>query len=328
MEKNNEILRGKIVDIQTKSIKLTKFQKLDECRDSNCHINCEGLGRLRKYENFGLFLENKDGVSKRLLRGVDPAIEHFQTQVFQNVGCNIRCWYCFVDDCVLDASGSNAEWISIEQMVDMFLEENKEPFIIDLSGGQPDLAPEWCLWTMEELEKRKLRGKVFVWLDDNLLTMDIMEKYLSREQIRYMAEYPKHSRACCFKGYNNQSFHFNIRNQMFDINEQIGNFKKLYDYGFDIYAYITLTGPKGSANIRDIEHFINCIQDINYYLPLRIIPLKIVEFKATLTRMNGIYREALEEQYKAYDIWVNILRKYYNEKEINSPYEEILLRRG
>ena len=95
-------------------------------------------------------------------------------------------------------------------MVDMFLEENKEPFIIDLSGGQPDLAPEWCLWTMEELEKRKLRGKVFVWLDDNLLTMDIMEKYLSREQIRYMAEYPKHSRACCFKGYNNQSFHFNI----------------------------------------------------------------------------------------------------------------------
>ena len=44
--------------------------------------------------------------------------------------------------------------------------------------------------------------------------------------------------------------------------------------------------------------------------------------------MNGIYREALEEQYKAYDIWVNILRKYYNEKEINSPYEEILLRRG
>ena len=89
-----------------------------------------------------------------------------------------------------------------------------------------------------------------------------------------------------------------------------------------------MTGPKGSANIRDIEHFINCIQDINYYLPLRIIPLKIVEFKATLTRMNGIYREALEEQYKAYDIWVNILRKYYNEKEINSPYEEILLRRG
>lgn len=325
MEKYDELLRKKIVDIKTRSIKLVKIQSIEESMDSNCHVNCDGFGRQRLYDNFSLFMENRGTVKKRLLRGISPKIDHFRTQVFQNAGCNIRCWYCFVDDCALDAAPINTEWVSVTKMIDVFLQENEEPFIMDLSGGQPDLAPEWCFWIMEELEKRNLRGKVFVWLDDNLLTVNILEKYLSESQIKYMAEYPKHSRACCFKGYNNQSFHFNIRNNILDINEQINNFRKLYTYGFDIYAYITLTGPKGCANMQAIETFINQIQDIDYILPLRIIPLKIVNFRVTMKRINETYKEALQEQYRAYDIWSNIMRKYYSEEEIRRPYEDNIL---
>lgn len=323
MDKICEVLRKQIIDVENKSVKLTKFVGLNECLDNNCHANCRGLGRIRKYKKFSLFLDNQEKTQKRLLRGVDPLIGDFETQVFQILGCNMRCWYCFVDDCVLAATADSGEWVTISDMIELFLQENQSPYIIDLSGGQPDLAPEWCLWVMEELEKRDLRDNVYVWIDDNLATMHVMEKYLTQDQILYMANYPKHSRACCFKGYNELTYRFNVRNKCSTLEEQINNFGKLYNYGFDIYAYITLTGPRGSANRKDMELFIDRIQDIHPQLPLRLIPLKIKEFEETTRRMNKLYMEAFVEQYQAYDIWTTIMGERYTKEELAIPYEKV-----
>ena len=323
MDKTCEMLRSKIVDIEKRAVKVTNFAGLEESLDNNCYVNCKGLGRIRKYKNFNLFLDNMQATEKRLLRGVDPTLQEFQTQVFQLVGCNMRCWYCFVDDCILAANNNNSEWLLVSEMVDSFVKENDNPLIIDLSGGQPDLVPEWCYWVMEEIEKRNLKNKVYVWIDDNLTTMEVMEECLTSDQISYMAQFPKHSRACCFKGYNDETYSFNVRTKYKSLKEQIYSFRKLYSYGFDIYAYISLTGPKGSANERDIELFINEIQSIHPMLPLRIIPLKIKEFEVTSGRMNKVYEEAMQEQYKAYIIWKRIIERRYTKKEIKLPYEAI-----
>jgi len=54
--------------------------------------------------------------------------------------------------------------------------------MIDLSGGQPDLTPEWIPWMMEELNNRGLTDKVYLWSDDNL-SNDYFWKYLSDAEI-------------------------------------------------------------------------------------------------------------------------------------------------
>lgn len=327
MEDYSIFLREQIVDVEKKAIKLTKISDTEESCDSNCFINCGGYGRVRKYKNFKLFLCNEiDGKNKRLLRGVDRNSTEYRTQVFQIAGCNVRCWYCFVDDCILAANHPNLRWITVEQMLDMYEKENDKPFILDLSGGQPDLVPEWCYWVMCELERRGMKNKVYIWLDDNLTTLDMLERHLTHEQIHYMASYPKHSRACCFKGYDDETFRFNVRNSNISFDSQIKAFKKLYEYGFDLYAYITLTGPSGNADIDKINRFINEIRKINVNLPLRIIPLKITSFTVTKKRLNDIYKNAFEEQIRAYGIWKEVMNMYYTEMELNKNFEDVQIR--
>jgi len=326
MEKYNVYLRKKIVDVDNKAIKLTKLSDTEESHDTNCHVNCKGYGRIRKYKNFSLFLCNEvDGKNKKLLRGLDENLNEYETQVFQIAGCNVRCWYCFVDDCILAADHPSLQWVTIEQMLDMY-EEECESNILDLSGGQPDLAPEWCYWVMCELERRGLKDKVYIWLDDNLTTIDVLETCLSEEEIKYMAAYPKHSRACCFKGYDDESFKFNVRNSKISFDSQIKAFKKLYDYGFDIYAYISLTGPSGNANFDKINKFICEIRNIDINLPLRIIPLKIMPFTVTQKRLNDTYENAFEEQIRAYSIWREVMKLYYSEYEMDKAFEDVKIR--
>ena len=50
--------------------------------------------------------------------------------------------------------------------------------VLDLTGGQPDLVPEWILWMMCELRARGLERKVYVWSDDNL-SNDYFWRFLS-----------------------------------------------------------------------------------------------------------------------------------------------------
>ena len=45
------------------------------------------------------------------------------------------------------------------ELVELYLDEPEPPPMIDLTGGQPDLTPEWVPWTMEELAGRTCRRR-------------------------------------------------------------------------------------------------------------------------------------------------------------------------
>src|SRR5205814_1911128 len=129
-------------------------------------------------------------------------------QVFQNAACAWRCWYCFVPYDLLSANPKYSEWFSPEELVRLYLAENERPLVIDLSGGSPDLVPEWTVWMMEALEAAGLASNTFLWTDDNLSTEYLFEK-LTKEQITHMQGYRNYGRVCCFKGFDEQSFTFN-----------------------------------------------------------------------------------------------------------------------
>ncbi|MDP2857265.1 MAG: hypothetical protein Q8P50_04720, partial [Bacillota bacterium] len=87
----------------------------------------------------------------------------------------------------------------------MYLSQDDRPFIIDISGGQPDLTPEWVPWMMSEIRARGLENDVYLWSDNNL-SNDFFWQYLAEAERSLVATYKNYGRVCCFKGFDAESF--------------------------------------------------------------------------------------------------------------------------
>ncbi|GGG20248.1 MULTISPECIES: hypothetical protein [Paenibacillus] len=325
---NNEkliyTLRNKVLKKDEKRILIASLNDSKENEDNYTRLNCKGYGRVRVFKNFSIHfsLENQQ-TRKPLFRG-HPPVEELRTQVFQLAACNWRCWYCFVDFELLAGNPKYGSFFTTDELIDMYLSEPNYPDVLDLSGGQPDIVPEWCLWTMQSLERRNMKGKIYVWMDDNLGTETLWE-VLTPEEIEYMATFPNHSRACCFKGYDDVSFKFNTAERHLDFSTQFNIFNRLHKDGFDLYAYVTLTSPKGNVTRKKISDFIDQLQKIHHNVPLRTIPLEIQPFTAMLSRKNDVQTESLVEQEKAYYYWWEEMTKRFSSSDLEKPYDQISL---
>jgi uncharacterized Fe-S cluster-containing radical SAM superfamily protein len=315
-------LRKALLKAEQRAVLLAQIDGSVESRDHYTRINCCGLGRIRVFRDFGMHLSSATGIERKpLLRGHPPA-RVIRTQVFQLAGCNWRCWYCYVDDSLLRALPQNGQYVSADELLDLFLEESDHPSVIDLSGGQPDLVPEWAFWVMEAIERRGLRDKVFVWQDDNLST-DLMWQVLSLPQIRYMASFPKHSRVGCFKGFDPISFAYNTSAPSRLFERQFMLFQMLLKEGFDMYAYVTFTAPHHHASEVMIGDFVDRLQAVHPMLPLRTIPLRVRPFAATKQKMTDDNQRALEEQFNAIVFWEHELQRRFNKRLLDLPYDAV-----
>ncbi len=319
-------LRKRLVNLNDKKVLIAQLLETEEEKDSYTKVNCHGFGRIRSFSNYSLHLrnsqKNKNEQIKPLLRGCDNS-KVLLAQAFQIAGCNWNCWYCFVDMSRRIAQIKNGEYFSASELVGMFLAV-EDINILDLTGGQPDLVPEWILWVMEELDKRNLRNKIFLWVDDNLST-DYFWKYLNDGQIEYITKFPKHSRAGCFKGYDESSFSFNtgVSSRLFQ--RQFDLFKRFIKEGMDMYAYVTFTNKEDIHLDRNIKLFMDRLQRLHHNLPLRTIPLKIVSFSAVRSSNQENFSHALTFQFEVYSAWQNELYNRFDSREIDLPYEKISL---
>ncbi len=319
-------LREKLLQREGCRVLLARIAGSKEATDSYAEVNCNGFGRVRTFERYLMHLRtiaHPSASAKPLLRG-HPQVNQLRTQVFQLAGCNWRCWYCFVDDELLSGSGAQAEYLSAAEMVDLYLSQEAPPRVIDLSGGQPDLVPEWCLWTMRALEERGLRGSNYVWIDDNLSTRYMWE-HLSPEEIRYMAAFPGHSRVGCFKGFDEDSFSSNTQAHPAGYREQFTIFRDLVAAGFDMYAYATFTVSDDRDLPERMGRFLDQLQSVSRTLPLRTIPLKIVPFAALRGRRPVALRTRLDSQHAAFACWEAELSRRFSADEIALPYEAVAL---
>ncbi|MGW8444287.1 hypothetical protein ACWGXJ_25585 [Paenibacillus sp. S33] len=323
-EKLIDTLREKVLLKNERKILIANLNNSKENEDNYTKTNCQGYGRVRVFKNFSIHFSLEDQKTRKPLFRGHPPVDELRSQVFQLAACNWRCWYCFVDFELLAGNEKFGSFFTADELVDMFLNEHNHPNVLDLSGGQPDIVPEWCLWTMQSLEERKMNNKVFLWMDDNLGTETLWE-VLTPEEINYMANYPLHSRACCFKGYDDNSFRFNTANLHSNHESQLRIFDKLHKEGFNLYAYITLTSPEGNTTPQKISDFIDRLQAIHPNVPLRTIPLEIQPFNAMVSRKNVAQTQSLEEQSKAYYYWWEEMTKRFSSKELEMPYDDISL---
>ena len=230
-----ERYRVATIDVTNKRLLVTNFRGTEQEKDLTEAANCDGFGRIRHFRR-----KTSPGWPLNPLP-IDPARaalrlgpqDEIRAQVFQNAACNWRCWYCFVPFNLLSADPAHSTWLSPSELFQLFLKEDDRPLILDLSGGQPELVPEWTYWMIEEIERNGLRGQVYLWSDDNL-SCDYFWRYLNPAQQEAVAKYPFYGRVACFKGFDDESFAFNTRAEKSWFDRQFDLMQRLVRSGMDV----------------------------------------------------------------------------------------------
>lgn len=312
------------IDTQNQKLLMTNFHKTEQEKDFTSPTNCNGFGRIRHFRkntSTGWPLNALPIIPASKTLNLKNS-ESLNAQVFQNAVCNWRCWYCYVPFTLLSGDPSHSSWLSPTELVELYLNQENPPKIIDLSGGQPDLIPEWIPWMMDELKSRKLDKKTYLWSDDNL-SNDYFWKYLTKEDIELIQSYKNYGKVCCFKGFDAESFSFNtsVNPKLFE--RQFDLIQRLLETKIDIYGYITLT-TNNLTNLHErMEKFFDRLQSIDYYFPLRIIPLEIGVFSPMNSRLDDTNKNSIGNQSTVIKEWNMELTSRYNQKELVTPITDI-----
>lgn len=323
-DKVSSHLRAKAIDVSRQAILITNFSGSDQEKDLTEPANCNGFGRIRHFKlDAGTeWMKNPLPIlpaAKALGIKADSVI---RAQVFQNSVCNWRCWYCFVDYNLLSGNSNHASFLTCDDMLDLYLRQQNPPPMIDLTGGQPDLTPEWIPWMMQAIKNRGLEDKIYLWSDDNL-SNDYFWKYLSNEQIDLVSSFRMYSRVCCFKGIDENSFSLNTKADPRLFNNQFELCKRLLEINLDLYCYITLTASTGTNFEVVIPKFFDKVQLIDEMLPLRIVPLHIYEFTPVISRMTDVFSDMMAGQYKALQVWEKELANRFTAEQLKLPITEV-----
>jgi uncharacterized Fe-S cluster-containing radical SAM superfamily protein len=311
--KFSESLRRRGIDLEGHRILMTNFNLSDEAKDFTVPPNCGGFGRIHH------FRRNQSSPWPDNPLPIDPAAKYLglvhpsevRAQVFQNAICSWRCWYCFVDFDLLSANPRFSEYKSAEELVDFYLAEPNRPAIIDLSGGQPDLVPEWTLWFLRSLARRELQRSVYIWSDDNL-SNDYLWRFLKPSEINELVAFRGYGRVGCFKGFDSESFSFNTKANPRLFEQQFTLMRRLVEVGFDVYGYATFTSPNDKDIDTKVCDFVDQLQErVHPVFPLRTVPLRISVFTPTAARVGAEQERALKIQEIAVAAWNSELHRRY-----------------
>ncbi|OIK38745.1 hypothetical protein [Citrobacter portucalensis] len=307
--KRQNALRNKLIDFDSERILISKIEGSIQANDEYTKINCNGYGRLRVFSKLGLHFNNIESKKVSELKCLLND-EICRTQVFQLAGCDFGCWYCFVDSSLLRADPNKSIWMSAKDILDLALLEPIKPSVIDLSGGQPELVPEWCYWVMRKIENRGLLGELTVWTDDNL-SCDFFWSKLNAEQRAYISKFPGHYRTVCIKGFDEKSFSFNSGAPHICFEKQLLILEKLIRENISLEIYITMLDvPRPIVEATDaIDNLIDRLIRISPNLPFRVIPLRISSFGNLFTRATPNRLQSLGLQIERFSLWMERLEK-------------------
>lgn len=325
-EEMSRRLRAQAVQLEGRRLLVTSFVDTKQEADLTDPPNCNGFGRIRHFTT-----STSDGWPANTLPilpatarlGMEPS-DRMHAQVFQNAVCNWRCWYCYVPFNLLSANPERSAWVTADELVEWYLASPDPPRLIDLSGGQPDLVPEWTLWMVEALTARGLEHSTYLWIDDNL-SNDYFWRYLDDDQLTTIASYPSIGRVGCFKGYDAESFAFNTGATADEFDRQFDLFDRHRRGGIDTYAYATFTSPS-DVDVKDrMRRFVDRLQGVAEELPLRLIPLEIAQWGPVKGRLTITHRTALVNQQRAIEAWNTELEARFTAEQRATPIHQVAM---
>lgn len=322
-------MRERIIRPAAKEILVANLAGSMQEQDLTVPANCGGLGRIRHFNRHVApdWPENPlpiDPASRAL--GI-PCADLIRAQVFQNAACAWRCWYCYVPFNLLAGDASRGSWVTADDLVKLYVQEPNRPSVIDLSGGSPDLTPEWIPWMMRSLQAAGLSDTTFLWSDDNLST-DYLFSKLGKDDLRTLLDYRNYGRVCCVKGFDKGSFSFNTSSDPAGFERQFDLLRRYLSLGIDLYGYVTLTGDNRSNVAAGVKDLLDRLTSINEKLPLRVVPLKITNYTPTANRSLAAEKRfviADEVQKLAIEHWIDELKSRFSSSDLEKNILDIRL---
>jgi uncharacterized Fe-S cluster-containing radical SAM superfamily protein len=316
--------RARLIDRAGRRVLISRIRGSAQEKDLAQPTNVDGLGRVRHFVRHASsrWIPNPLPIDPACWRLGLPPTDMINAQVFQDAACNWRCWYCYVPFASLSAAAERSQWAEARELVSAYLSAPNRPPILDLSGGQPELVPEWVLWTIEALGCEEPAKNVYLWSDDNL-SNDYFWRYLDEKQRRQIVECSNYGRVGCFKGFDEASFSFNTAAAPELFTQQFELFRRYIAEGLDMYAYVTFTHAGGHSNVKDaMRRFVDRLQDVDPMLPLRTVPLEITVFGPVVRRLNESRRVAIDAgQYHALDNWRSEIESRFSSDQRRTPIQ-------
>jgi uncharacterized Fe-S cluster-containing radical SAM superfamily protein len=300
----SRILRVRAVDLSGRRLLVADLRNSAQEPDLSEPVNCGGYGRIRHFARSTAagWPDNPLPVDPAAAAlGLPAGMAGIRAQVFQNAACNWRCWYCFVPFELLSANPGRGAMFTAGKLTDAYLALPARPPVLDLSGGQPDLVPEWVPWMLHALDDRRV-SDVYLWSDDNLSTSSFFTRLPSAERA-YVAAHARYGRVACFKGFDAESFAFNTKAAPELFARQFRLFARLLETGMDLYGYATFTTPNATQIPAKMRAFADRLQHIAEHLPLRVVPLQIEVWGPVGPRMRDLHRASAELQQEAIAAW-------------------------
>ena len=315
-ERFAEQLRARAIDVAGGRVLISRLAGSGQEIDLTLPANCNGYGRIRHFQ-----LATADGWPTNPLPiapacralGITPVPDLMTALVFQNAACAWRCWYCFVPEELLKADLNRSEWFTAAELVDLYRQIPDAPRIIDLSGGSPDLVPEWTPWMMRALIDAGLAETTYLWTDDNLSTNYLFDE-LATADLALVRSYRNYGRVCCVKGFDARSFAFNTRAAPQDYERQFDILRRVLALGLDVYGYVTLTSPHDDGLAQGVADLMDRLQAIDPNFPLRVIPLRIQIFTPVEQRLtrDEARETSLVVQEEAIAAWMGELERRFS----------------
>lgn len=309
-------LRARAIDLDGGRVLVSRLVGSDQERDLTEPANCNGYGRVRHFQQAtaeGWPSNPLPIVPACRALGIAPVPDAMNALVFQNAACAWRCWYCFVPEELLSANQEKAAWFTTDELVELYRSVPNAPRIIDLSGGSPDLVPEWTPWMMRSLAAAGLAGTTYLWTDDNLSTTYLFDA-LSKADLDLLRSYRNYGRVCCIKGFDARSFAFNTRAAPSDYERQFAILRGVIGLGIDTYGYVTLTSPHDDRVAAGVADLIDRLQEVDTHFPLRVVPLRIQVFTPVAQRLarDADRERSLRVQEEAIAAWSHEIERRFD----------------
>lgn len=322
-------MRARIFKPYSKQLLIANLRGTLEAQDSYTELNCDGLGRVRTFANFLMHADGGDvtersRIRRMLLEGY-PQRNETRTQVFQLAGCAWRCWYCYVDEDRLSGDPRVGKWMNCDELVDLYFKGENPPDVLDLSGGQPDLVPIWPGLMLEALRRSGKERHVFLRSEDNL-TFPLSADPAEGKHYEELIAWGKYSRIGCFKGFDEASFSQNTGAKPEFFARQMEVAKSIVERGISFFAHATFTAVPDERIGQKVGKFIDGLQRVHHYLPLRVVPLTIRAVPAWAGRRVGAQGDSQSGQDMALDAWFNEICKRFSLNDRSKTFEEISLR--
>lgn len=149
-------LRERSIRPETEQLLMARIGGSEQEYDLTEPPNCAGYGRIRHFHMKTPcgWPANPLPMQPAASRLNLPVERVMNAQVFQNAACNWRGWYCYVPFKLLAANERHAGWLSVKQLVALYLAEKNRAVVLAWISTltprlrhhmTPDLSATWLI---------------------------------------------------------------------------------------------------------------------------------------------------------------------------------------